>query len=112
MEVKSISPNFGAHVKTAQATKYLNRLPYDKAIQAVVMEMDSKHNKVDVFVSTFMKNGKEKLQAEVGHKTFKEGCFKGPIKVLRTATDFANKLGEKLETERQLTEGMTRPKMD
>lgn len=103
--------NFTAIVKTDQATRYLNRLPYDESIKAVVMSMDNKNKKVDVFVSTIMKNGKERLKAEVGHKTFVENFFRGAISTLRKATRFANKLEEKQIIENELSEGMVRPRL-
>ncbi|MCR5266649.1 MAG: hypothetical protein K6E29_08685 [Cyanobacteria bacterium RUI128] len=112
MEVRSInqSPNFGmAMVKTKQAEKYVNRLPYDKAMEIIVMEMDSKRNPLDFYVSTIVKNGKEKIKVEAGHKTFVEGFLSGPVKTIRKGFDFINKLNEEQQAQNALTKGMARP---
>ena len=110
MEIKAVQQNFGmSMVKTKQAERFINRLPYDKAIEVKVMEMDSKHNPIDYYVSTINKNEKEKLKVEVGHKTFVQNFFNGPLKVLRKGMNFANKLNEEQQVQNELTKGMTRP---
>lgn len=109
MEIKSVSQNFTAHIKTDRAIKYLNRLPYNKSMEAVVMEMDNKHNKINVYVDTIVKNGKERLKAEAGHKTFVENFFRDAVKTLRKATKFANKLEEEQNAQAELTKGMIPP---
>ena len=112
MEIKSTSPNFGmAVVKTKKAERYLNRLPYNKAIEIKVMEMDCAHQKVDAYVSTIEKNGKERLKVEVGHKTFIENFFRGPLKTMRKSIKFLNKLEETQEAERALTKDMNIPNL-
>ena len=109
MEIKSVSPNFTAHIKTDRAQRYLNRLPYDKSMEVVVMEMDNKHKKINVCVDTIVKNGKERLKAEVGYKTFVENFFRDAVKTLRKATKFANELEEEQNLQAELTKGMVPP---
>ena len=111
MEINSVNTSFKAHVKTEQAKHYLNRLPYDEVMETIVMEMDNKHKKVDVFVSTVTKNGRERLKAEAGNKTFVENIFRGAVSTLRKATKFANKLEEQQDAERLLTKDMNVPKL-
>ena len=113
MEIKSInqSPNFGmAMVKTKQAEKFINQhLPYDKVMEIKVMEMDSKHNPLDFYVSTITKNGKEKIKVEAGHKTFVQGILSGPVKTIRKGMELMNKLNEEQQAQNALTKGMHRP---
>lgn len=113
MEVKSInqSPQFGmSMVKTKQAEKFINQhLPYDKVMEIKVMEMDSKRNPLDFYVSTINKNGKEKIKVEAGHKTFVQSVFSGPVKTIRKGFDFINKLNEEQQAQNALTKGMARP---
>lgn len=110
MEIKAVQQNFGmAMVKTKQAERFINRLPYDKSIEIKVMEMDSKHNPIDYYVSTIEKNGKERIKVEAGHKNFIQSFFKGPVKVIRQGMNFANKLNEEQQIQNELTKGMVRP---
>ena len=110
MEIKSIGPSFGmSMVKTKDAECLINRLPYDKAMEIKVMEMDSKHNPIDFFLSTVNKNGKERLKAEIGPKTYIQNFFRGPVRVVRNAFEEANRLHQEQALQNKLTEGMTRP---
>lgn len=109
MKIQGTQQNFGAIVKTKEAERLINRLPYDKAMEIKVMEMDSKHNPVDVYLSTITKNGDDKIKAEVGHKEFVQNFFSGIVKTVRKGFNFANKLNAEQQAERELTKGMTRP---
>lgn len=110
MEVKSIGPSFGmAMVKTKEAERLINRLPYEKAMEIKLMEMDSKHNPIDFYLSTVKKNGEDMLKAEVGPKTYIENFFRGPVKVVRKAFNEANKINHEQQIQKDLTKGMTRP---
>ncbi len=113
MEVKSIdrSPQFGmAMVKTKNAEKFINQnLPYNKIMDIKVMEMDSKRNPLDFYVSTITKNGKEKIKVEAGHKTFVQGFFSDAEKTIRKGFNFINKLNEEQQTQNALTKGMAKP---
>ena len=110
MEVKTVGPNFGmSMVKTKEAERFINRMPYDKAIQVKVMEMDSAKNPIDYYVSTIKKNGKEKIKVEVGHKTFVQNFLSNPVKTIRKGMDFAYKLNEEQQIQKELTKGMARP---
>ncbi len=110
MEIKAVQQNFGmAMVKTKQAERFINRLPYDNAMEVKLMEMDSKHNPIDFYVSTIEKNGKEKIKVEAGHKTFVQNFFRGPLKTIRKGMEFANKLNHEQQIQNELTKGMARP---
>lgn len=109
MRIESTSQTFGAMVKTKQAERIINALPYERAMEIKVMEMDSKHNPIDYYVSTINKNGKEKIKVEAGHKTFVQGFFSGIEKTIRKGMNFANKLNEEQQAQNALTKGMTRP---
>lgn len=110
MEVRSIGPSFGmAMIKTKEANRLINRLSYDDAIKIKIMEMDSLHNPVDFYLSTIQKNGKERLKAEIGAKTYVQNFFRGPVKVIRKAFNYANKINEEQQVQNKLTEGMARP---
>ena len=109
MKVQKTNQNFGAIIKTPKAEKLINCLPYKNSINITVMEMDSKHNPVDVYVSTINKHGKEKIQVEVGHKTFIQNFFSGIEKTIRKGFNYANKLNLEQQAERELTKGMNTP---
>lgn len=113
MEVKSIGPSFGmAMLKTKDAERLINRLPYEEAIKVKLMEMDSKHNPIDFYLSTINKNGKERLKAEIGPKTYIQNFFRGPVKVIKKAFNDANKINEEQKAQNVLTKGMARPVLD
>ncbi len=112
MEIKSIGPSFGMSVvKTENARKLINQLPYDKAMEIQVMEMDAKKNGFIVHLSTFVRNGKERLQAIIGPKTYTENFFRSRVNVVRKATKYADKIFAEQKATQELTKGMTIPRL-
>lgn len=109
MKIDKINQNnqsFGMAVKLhptdKKINKYLYSLPYDEYMNIEVVKMDSKKNPIDVFLSVINKRGKDRLQAEVGYKTFVEGRFQSAYKTVRKAAKFANKLHEEQKAQNSL----------
>lgn len=112
MEIKAVGQNFGmAMVKTKSAERFIICLPYDKAIEVKVMEMESRRNPIDYYVSTINKNGKEKIAVEVGTKKFVQNILRNPIKTIRAGKEYAEKLNAEQQSQKELTSGMTIPKI-
>ena len=57
------------------------------------------------------KFGTERLQAEIGHKTFTETFWTGPIQTTRKAADFAKGLWEKHLAKKEITKDMKTPNL-
>jgi len=109
MEIQRVGQNFGmSMVKTKEAERFINRLPYDEAIEIKVIEMDSKHNPVDFYVSTIKKGNKEKIQVKIENKTFVQNFLKNPVETIRQGFNYA----EKLNAEQQLVKNMSRPRFN
>ena len=111
MEIRKTQPTFTAVVKTEQAAKFIEKLPEAKRQAISLIEKNNTDKKIDVFVSTVTKNGKEKLKAEVGPKTFIENLFRGPVKTIRNAAKYANKLEQEQTAQNKLTQGMNIPNL-
>ncbi len=113
MEIKKVEPNFGmALIADKKAEKFINRLPYDKAINFAVMKMDSKRIGFDVYLTTVPnKWGKERLKATIGNKEFLQSFWSGPVKITRKAVNIAAKLWEEHLAQKTATEGLNIPKI-
>jgi len=118
MEVKRVQPSFGMAViinpaQEKEVNRYINRLPYEQAIQFSLAKMNQKNNSIDIILSLF-KNfwGKTRLKATVGLKEYTEGFLHNPAETIHKAEKEANKVNEIQSSQRELIKGMTIPRLD
>ena len=118
MKVNSVEPSFGMAIiinpsQEKEVNRYINRLPYEQAIQFSLAKMDQKYKSPPVILS-LVKNfwGKTRLNVSVGLKDFKENFLCNPAETLQKGLKEANKIYEKQVAERELIKGMTIPRLD
>lgn len=117
MEVNRVQPSFGMAVVFAPATekettRYINRLPYDQAIQFSLAKMNQKGKSPDIVLS-LVKNfwGKTRLRASVGYKNYTESFLHNPAETIHKAEEEANRVREVQSAKRELTRGMNIPRL-
>ncbi len=96
MKINKVQPSFGMAIRTknprALDNFIFNNLGPKDTVAYRYIQTNSENCPVDVYLSVINKNGKERLQAEVGSKTFVSGFFKSPIRVIKQASIEARNL--------------------
>ena len=100
MRIEKTQQNFGKIIKTEQATNFIKNLPYEKRVIFDVLELENKSNPIDVFVSV----ENSKLKASVENKSFTEGWFNGPVKVIKSSVKFAQQIRDRSMPDYRLSE--------
>ncbi len=94
---KTDNTNFGMAVTCKSGYSKLKGYMFERLNDKQYVKFDAiiqaqKTNPVDVFISVVEKNGKKKLEVEVGSKVFKENIFQSGLKAFKKAVKYANKL--------------------
>lgn len=114
---KTDNTNFGMaiickpneNVLTNYMFKKFNASQYRKVTESILVQ---RNNPIDIYVSVINKNGQDKIEAEVGPKTFKENWVTTGAKVIAKAIKYADKLNaEQIKINKNL-KGFKAPKLD
>lgn len=114
---KTDNTNFGMAIICKQNENVLrnymfnkfNASQYRKVNEAMYLQ---RNNPIDIYLSVINKNGKDKIEAEVGPKTFKENFITNGAKVITKAVKYANKLNaEQIKINKNLKD-FNAPRLD
>lgn len=89
--------------------KKFNSSQYCKVNEAIFSQ---RNNPVDIYLSVINKNGKDKIEAKVGPKTFKENWITTGAKVITKAVKYADKLNAEQVKINENLKDFKAPKLD